>query len=208
MSTTSVTANGVGESTPAPTSAYYSDDSVSSSLPVLDESSLPIWNTRLTSDFPSMRVPIMAAPMADVSGGRLAAAVCAAGALGFISGGHLISAEAVNSLEREIDIFRDESPDDAPLCLGFICHSSLRDPKGWRRMERFLSQHKPDVVQFSFPAILPWHTERGTTTNVDMVRECVGGGCRVVAQVGSEEEARAALEAGVDWIVAQVRRRR
>jgi len=49
-----------------------------------------LWNTKFTQLFSShhLRVPIMGAPMAGVSGGKLAAAACRAGAMGFIAAGH------------------------------------------------------------------------------------------------------------------------
>lgn len=131
--------------------------------------------------------------MAGPSGGLLAAETCRAGALGFIAAGHL---QDVSELDAQIAIFRESAPALAPLCIGFIGHSSLRDATGWDRYRQVLVQHKPDVVQFFAPAIL----ERGGQTNVDLAHE---HSSKVVAQVGSVKEGIQALNAGVDCLVAQ-----
>lgn len=61
-----------------------------------------MWKTRLTSTFPC-ELPIMAAPMADVSGGLLAAEVSKTKALPFLAAGHLSGLE---ELRREVRIFQ------------------------------------------------------------------------------------------------------
>jgi hypothetical protein len=65
--------------------------------------------------------------MAGVSGGKLAAATCQAGALGFIAAGHLMELE---SLEQELAAFRQEAP-TSPLCIGFIGYSTFGTDEGW-----------------------------------------------------------------------------
>ena len=62
----------------------------------------------LFSEAMGIRMPIMSAPMAGVSGGELAAAVARAGGLGFIAAGH---ARDLDFLDRQIQIFRSKTSD-------------------------------------------------------------------------------------------------
>jgi nitronate monooxygenase len=155
-----------------------------------------MWNTRFTHIFPC-RLPIMGAPMAGASGGRLAAETCRAGALGFIAAGHL---RDVPQLNAEIALFRQTAPPGAPLCIGFIGYSSLQDSAGWARYKSVLEQHKPQVVQFFAPAIVNSSNGEPRVSNVSMAQAY---NAKVVAQVGSVQEGMAALDAGVDCLVAQ-----
>jgi NAD(P)H-dependent flavin oxidoreductase YrpB (nitropropane dioxygenase family) len=93
----------------------------------------------------------MGAPMADVSGAKLAFETTRAGGLGFIAAGHLNSKEAFRSLEHEIGTFRDlvassvEGEDRTfPLCIGFIGHSTFKEELGWNLMQKLLEDYKPD----------------------------------------------------------------
>jgi nitronate monooxygenase len=124
----------------------------------------------------------------------LAAESCRAGALGFVAAGHLHDLTALNA---EIAVFREKAPPDAPLCIGFIGHSSLKDADGWDRFQRVLKEHKPDVVQFFAPAIT---VNAAGKSNVDMAHEYAA---KVIAQVGSVKDGVEALEAGVDCLIAQ-----
>ena len=133
--------------------------------------------------------------MANVSGGLLAATTCRAGGLGFIAAGHLSS---LDDLTREIDIFQDDTNGDAPLCLGFIGHSAMKDIDAWKRLEQALETHRPSVVQFFAPAIVMRHGAQ--ESNVQLAQRY---GAKVMAQVSSVSEARQALSAGVDAIIAQ-----
>ena len=108
------------------------------------------------------KVPIMGAPMAGVSGGLLAAETCRAGALGFIAAGHFGSAK---DLEREVSLFRENAPSGAPLALGFIGYSSLKDGC-WDRVGMALKTHKPKFVQFFAPAVIEMKGTGGRT-NID-----------------------------------------
>ena len=133
--------------------------------------------------------------MANVSGGLLAAATCRAGGLGFIAAGHLSN---LDDLSREIDIFRDSTNDDAPLCLGFIGHSSMKDIAAWERLEKALEMHRPSVVQFFAPAVMMRQDIQ--ESNVQLAQRY---GAKVLAQVCSVSEAKQALAAGADAIIAQ-----
>lgn len=99
----------------------------------------------------------MGAPMADVSGARLAFETCRAGGLGFIAAGHLNSKEAFKKLEHEIETFKElvaaaaangEDGDDGerqyPLCIGFIGHSTFKEEVGWNFVQHLLEDYEPD----------------------------------------------------------------
>jgi nitronate monooxygenase len=98
---------------------------------------------------PWRSIPIVSAPMAGHAGGKLAAAVCHAGGIGMIGGGHWLS-DAMNEdrnhaqtsngnqikksgldlLHDEISIFREYNHTLAPhtkfpLCIGLIGHSTF-----------------------------------------------------------------------------------
>lgn len=177
-----------------------------------------IWNTPFTRAF-RCRLPVLSAPMADVSGGALAAEVTRAGGLGFVAAGHFRDPAG---LEAEIATFEDRvagfrapsssSSEDAgggsqrgrgpergsDLAIGFIGHSSLATPGGWEAYERVLARHRPKAVQFFAPAVVS--REDGTTSNVTLAHD---HGAKFVAQVGSVREAAEALRHGVDAIVCQ-----
>jgi nitronate monooxygenase len=135
--------------------------------------------------------------MAGASGGRLAAETCRAGALGFIAAGHL---RDVSQLDAEIALFRKTAPADAPLCIGLISYSALRDSAGWARYKSVLERHRPQVVQFFAPAIVNSLSGESRVSNVSMAQQY---SAKVVAQVGSVQEGMEALDAGVDCLVAQ-----
>ena len=61
--------------------------------------------TRLTEQF-GIRHPILCAPMALVTGGRLAAAVSDAGGLGILGGGYAGALGGEPDLQRELEIGR------------------------------------------------------------------------------------------------------
>ena len=146
--------------------------------------------TRFTEQF-SLRIPLMGAPMAGVSGGALAAAANRAGALGFIAAGHL---DSIDDLRREVGIFRENAPADSPLAIGFIGFSSMKDGLG--RVEAAISEHKPNCVQFFAPAVSP------LGDNIALAQSL---GALVMAQVGCERDAREAIRHGADVIIAQGR---
>jgi len=133
--------------------------------------------------------------MIGVSGSQLATETCRAGALGFLAGGHLTSLEP---LQKEISLFREKAGPDAPLCIGFIGHSSLNDTSGWNRVHKVLDTNRPDVVQFFAPGIVV-NPDSGQS-NVQLAQ---GMGSKVLAQACSLSEAQLALEAGVDGLIVQ-----
>jgi IMP dehydrogenase / GMP reductase domain len=111
------------------------------------------WNTLFTKRFPC-RIPIMGAPMADVSGAKLAFETCRAGGLGFIAAGHLNSKEAFKKLEHEIEVFKKLAAEASgngengerqyPLCIGFIGHSTFKEELGWNLVQHLLEDYEPD----------------------------------------------------------------
>jgi nitronate monooxygenase len=135
--------------------------------------------------------------MAGASGGRLAAETCRAGALGFISAGHL---RDVSQLDAEIALFRETAPADAPLSIGFIGYSALQDTDGCARYKSVLEKHRPQIVQFFAPAIVVSSSGEPRESNISLAQEY---SAKVVAQVGSVKEGMEALDAGVDCLVAQ-----
>eukprot|EP00442_Polarella_glacialis_P046880 CAMPEP_0115076450 /NCGR_PEP_ID=MMETSP0227-20121206/16440_1 /TAXON_ID=89957 /ORGANISM="Polarella glacialis, Strain CCMP 1383" /LENGTH=366 /DNA_ID=CAMNT_0002463605 /DNA_START=112 /DNA_END=1212 /DNA_ORIENTATION=- len=152
-------------------------------------------NTAFTDRF-GCRVPIMGTPMAGVSGGTLAAATARGGALGFIAAGHLSDPSA---LAEQVALFRALAPPEAPLCIGFVGYSSMSG--GFGRLQAALDDHRPSVVQFFAPALVP-DADGCAWGNVAVAKKA---GSKVVLQVGSVEEAKRALEAEADCIVAQGR---
>ena len=148
--------------------------------------------------------------MAGVSGGALAFETCRAGGLGFIAAGHLINDQSLESLEREIKVFRDLSSSfsvDYPLCIGFIGHSTFgKDSPGWDYVRRILEEYRPASIQIFAPAMskdLPTNLATFSPSIQNNVELCQSYGCQVVAQVGSVKGALEAMEAGVDCLIAQ-----
>jgi len=175
----------------------------------------PHWTTRLTRQFPC-RLPILGAPMANCAGGALAAAVAAAGGLGFVGAGHALDSEAgLTQLEQEIQLFRaaaSSAKEEYPLCLGFIGYSTFRRVDNWKRLELVLQRHRPAVVQFFAPALAraPFDFYNSSKdSQVDSYKRnnvtlCHKYNAQVVAQVGTVHDAlEAAVEYGVDALMVQ-----
>jgi nitronate monooxygenase len=134
-------------------------------------------STRLT-DFFGIEHPILLAPMAGVSGGRLAAAVTAAGGLGLIGGGY----GDTDWLQREF-----EQADGARVGVGFITWSLFRNPE---LLDDALAR-RPATIMLSFGDLNPF-ADRIHTAGVPLI-----------AQAQNLEHARQALDVGADIIVAQ-----
>lgn len=134
--------------------------------------------TALTRMF-DLRHPLILAPMGGVSGGRLAAAVSNAGALGMVGGGY---GDAV-WLDAELSRVRQETlrPWGAGLITWCMNRSTLDLVLG----------HQPHALMLSFGDPRPW---AGTIR---------AAGCRLICQVQDLEQARQAREAGADLIVAE-----
>jgi nitronate monooxygenase len=133
--------------------------------------------TRLTELF-GIQQPILLAPMALVSGGRLAAAVTRAGGLGLIGGGY---ADA-DWLQSQIS-----QADGVRVGYGFITWSLARDPGA---LDIALAQ-QPAAVMLSFGELQPF---------ADRIH---AAGVPLIAQVQNLDQARRALDAGAQVVVAQ-----
>lgn len=122
--------------------------------------------------------PLLLAPMANVAGGRLAAAVSRAGGLGLIGGGYgdpeWLGAELA-------------AAEQAAIGVGFITWRLDQVP---RLLDLALAA-QPRAVLLSFGDIAPY------------VARIHAAGAVLIAQVQSVAQARAARDSGADVIVAQ-----
>src|ERR1700751_2748898 len=134
-------------------------------------------NTRL-AEFLGIEHPVLLAPMAMISGGKLAAAVTSAGGLGVIGGGY----GDAEWLQREFD-----RADGTKIGVGFITWSLARKPE---LLDLTLAR-QPATVMLSFGDLRPF---------ADRVR---AAGVPLTAQVQDLDHARQALDAGAGIIVAQ-----
>jgi nitronate monooxygenase len=137
---------------------------------------MPI-RTRLT-DRLGITHPIISAPMGFVAGGKLAAAVTAAGGLGIIGGGY----GDAQWLEREF-----AAAGNTRVGCGFITWSLAKQPE----LLDLVLARAPAAVLLSFGAPSPFAQAIKAT------------GTQLICQVQSMAHARAALDAGADIIVAQ-----
>lgn len=133
--------------------------------------------TRFTESF-GIEQPIVLAPMALVSGGRLAAAVTQAGGLGLIGGGY---ADA-EWLQTQVGL-----ADGARVGYGFITWSLARNPG----VLDIALEQRPAAVMLSFGELQPF---------ADHVH---AAGVPLLAQVQTLDQAGQALDAGAEVIVAQ-----
>lgn len=125
-----------------------------------------------------IRHPILSAPMALVAGGELAAAVSRAGGLGLIGGGYGDRAW----LEREFAL-----AGDAPVGVGFITWSLASKPE----LLDLVLERKPQALMLSFGEFAPF------------ARAIKDAGVALLAQVQTLEQARQAVAAGADVVIAQ-----
>jgi nitronate monooxygenase len=125
-----------------------------------------------------IRRPLLGAPMAGISGGRLAAAVSRAGGLGFIGGGYG---------DRDWLVEQLELCDGQPFGVGFITWSLARRPE----LLDLALQAGPRAVLLSFG-------ELG-----DLGRRVRDAGVPLIAQVQTVAQAVDAAHAGADIVVAQ-----
>ncbi|MGW0162650.1 nitronate monooxygenase [Mycobacterium sp. NPDC003323] len=130
------------------------------------------------SESMGLRVPIVNAPMGGAAGGRLAAAVTAAGGLGMIGMG---SSATPDALRHELGFV------DGVFGIGLV-HWVMRD-----RPELF------DVAVAAGPALL----SISFGDEWSWVRRAHEAGVTVTTQVASVEAARRAVDAGVDVLVAR-----
>jgi nitronate monooxygenase len=134
--------------------------------------------TALTEKF-GLEYPIVSAPMGAVAGGRLAAAVSNAGALGLVGAGY----GDPDWMRAELSTARSEA--SRPWGVGLITWHATQEA-----VELALS-YKPHAFMLSFGDPGPF---------VPTIREA---GCALICQVQSVEDGRVARAAGVDVIVAQ-----
>ena len=133
------------------------------------------WKARL-----GVRVPVVNAPMGGAAGGRLAAAVSAAGGLGMIGMGSSGTAEA---LQRELALV----PAGARVGVGMVDWVARRNPE----MFDVAIDARPALLSVSFGSDFDW------------VARARAAGIPTVTQVADVAEARVAHDAGVDVLVAR-----
>jgi nitronate monooxygenase len=134
-------------------------------------------HTRLT-ELLDIEHPIISAPMAFAAGGKLAAAVTAAGGLGLIGGGY----GDAEWLKREF-----AEAGNARIGCGFITWSLAKRPE----LLDLVLERLPAAVMLSFGSPIPFG------------KQVKAAGAKLICQVQSIEHARAAVEVGADVIVAQ-----
>lgn len=137
--------------------------------------------TRFTEAF-AVRHPIVCAPMAYVTGGKLAAAVSKAGGLGVLGGGYAGTVGGEPELAAEIAIARGER-----IGIGFITWALAKAPRAL------------DVALAASPAclFLSFGDPRPFAPKIHRAR------VKLVCQVQSLEHVDLAIEAGAAAIVAQ-----
>jgi nitronate monooxygenase len=134
--------------------------------------------TALTTRF-GLEYPIVSAPMGSVAGGRLAAAVSNAGALGLVGGGY----GEPEWLRTELSTARSKSK--RPWGVGLITWHATQEA-----VELALS-YGPQAFVLSFGDPRPF---------AHAIKEA---GCTLICQIQDIEAGRAAKAAGADIIVAQ-----
>lgn len=137
--------------------------------------------TRLTERF-GVRHPIVCAPMALVTGGRLAAAVSAAGGLGIVGGGYAGILGGEPDLQQELGHVRGRR-----FGIGFITWALARVP---HVLEETL-RHLPHCVFLSFGDPRPF---------AERIHQ---QGAHLICQVQSLRHVDQAIDAGAAAIVAQ-----
>ena len=137
---------------------------------------MPI-STRLTKLL-GVQHPILLAPMDLVADGRLAAAVSRAGGFGILGGGYGDEAW----LAREMD-----ATGDARVGVGFITWAMAKQP----RLLDVVLERRPPAVMLSFGDVRP---------HGGQIKRA---GVLMICQVQTLEQARDALDAGADVLVAQ-----
>jgi len=129
-------------------------------------------------DLLGIKHPVLLAPMAGVSGGALAAAISRAGGLGLIGGGY----GDADWLAREF-----EAAGDVRIGVGFITWSLARQP----HLLDLVLDRAPAALMLSFGDFKPFLPRiRDTQT-------------KLIIQVQTLDQAREAVDAGADAIVAQ-----
>ena len=133
--------------------------------------------TRLTKKL-NIEHPILLAPMGTASGGKLAAAVSAAGGLGLIGGGY----GDAEWLEREF-----KAAGNTRVGCGFITWSMAKKP---HLLDQVLA-HAPAALMLSFGSPLPF------------AARIKARGVPLICQIQTMTHAREAVAAGADIVIAQ-----
>lgn len=126
-------------------------------------------------------LPIITAPMAGTATGRFAAAAAQAGALGMVAAGSSTPAEQITG---EAAVARETG---RPFGVGLMAWALASRPE---QVDAALGA-RPALVSVSFGDYARW---------VPMIKDA---GIRVTTQVGTLAEAREAVRAGVDLLVAR-----
>lgn len=134
-------------------------------------------STRLNREL-GIRHPIISAPMAFAAGGKLAAAVSSAGALGLIGGGY----GDADWLEGEW-----RAAGNTPVGCGFITWSLKKQP----HLLDLALAHNPRAIILSFG-----DPERFAARVKD-------SGAKLICQVQTRRDAERAIDCGADVVVAQ-----
>ncbi|TCC64138.1 nitronate monooxygenase [Kribbella pittospori] len=126
-------------------------------------------------------VPVVGAPMANVSGGKLTAAISAAGGLGMLGAGSAVTADWIRT-EGAV-----AAAGGNPYGIGLMAWSVDERPE---HLDAVL-ELKPALVSLSFGDYTPYV---GTLQKEGIV---------VATQAGTVADARQAIDAGVDVVVAR-----
>jgi nitronate monooxygenase len=137
--------------------------------------------TRLTESF-GIQHPILSAPMAFISGGKLAAAVSAAGGLGFIGGGYCGTLGGDLDFAAEVAQARVQK-----FGIGFITWALQQNPV---LLDEMLAA-SPCAVFLSFGEPQPF------------AEKIKHSGAKLICQVQTMRHVDQAMAAGADAIVAQ-----
>ncbi|MCI0799500.1 MAG: nitronate monooxygenase [Chloroflexi bacterium] len=140
--------------------------------------------TRITERL-GIQYPVISAPMAQMSGGRLAAAVSSAGGLGTFGCANAANTIGPDYIRQQIDHIRSQT--DKPFGAGFLTQHIARAPQNF---ETVLEQNVP-VILFSFADPTPW------------LGRAKDSGAVTVCQVQTMEGARLAVAGGADILAAQ-----
>ena len=137
--------------------------------------------TRFT-ELLGLKYPVMSAPMANHSGGQLAAAVSLAGGLGTFGGSNNAGPDWVRQQIAHI-----RSVTDRPFGVGFITHLIESHPDNFQAA---LEEGTP-VIIFSFTDPQPW------------LGRAKAAGAITICQVQRLDLARLAVDPGADFLLAQ-----
>ncbi len=179
--------------------------------------------TPLNHLFPSLRAPIVSAPMAGAAGGKLAGEVFKAGGLGFIGGGMFTSEQMAENFSQAQEIVgKVESGRRIPIGVGMLAWRLTQLDKADKNelpsscSKESLNKHPLAVAlldkALSFRPIAIWLAfgEPQLSYWSDVIRKReqeltkMGEELKLFIGVGTEEDARRAVEdCGADVIVAQ-----